>query len=71
MHKKWKKRFCRLTGGHKYADKNLTSLRMPDYDATCFINRCVKCGELSIHAVKNSALFAEVRHAMPEVKFDD
>lgn len=70
MRKKWKKILCWLTGGHRYADMNLTSVSMPEHDATCFINHCVKCGKRNVYAVKNSALFAEIRPAMPEVKFD-
>lgn len=39
--------FCWLTGGHKYADKNLLvcrdkSINLNQYS---FSNRCVKCGK--------------------------
>lgn len=70
MRKMWKRILCWLTGGHRYADANLTSVSMPENDATCFINHCVKCGKRTVYAVKNSALYAEITPAMPEVNFD-
>lgn len=37
--------FCFLTGGHRYADKNLTAGQSEDPDFIVLRNRCVKCGK--------------------------
>lgn len=36
---------CFLTGGHRYADKNLTAGQSEDPDFIVLRNRCVKCGK--------------------------
>lgn len=36
--------FCRLTGGHKYADTNLKTELSPDSNKVWLSNHCIKCG---------------------------
>jgi hypothetical protein len=36
--------FCWLTGGHRYADKNLKTYYSPDTRESTVFNHCVKCG---------------------------
>ena len=36
---------CFLTGGHRYADKNLVSYQHPNPDFVTLHNECVKCGK--------------------------
>jgi hypothetical protein len=39
--------FCFLSGGHEYADKNLTATMQRDNtDMFVFKNKCVKCGKV-------------------------
>lgn len=51
------KRFlCWLTGGHRYADKNLRTYYSQETNETLFFNHCVKCGigylfEMNTHAL--------------------
>lgn len=67
----WKKMKCRLSGGHRYNSGEISSLPLPEIGFTCFIHRCVKCGEFQVYAVKDSALYSGIRHIeKPEVKFD-
>lgn len=51
----WKKLKCKLTGGHRYDCAEITSRRIPERGVTCFIHRCVNCGEYSVHVVNDSA----------------
>ena len=37
--------FCKLTGGHKYADLNLTIHTDRRTDEAVFKNHCIKCGK--------------------------
>ena len=46
---KWlKKLWCRLTGGHIYADAALQCCHCKEERKYIFRNRCVKCGELDV-----------------------
>ena len=36
---------CFLTGGHRYADKNLVSYQHSNPDFVTLHNECVKCGK--------------------------
>ena len=70
---KWrlKQFWCWLTGGHKYADINLESVHVQEHCVTCFRNTCLKCGERSVWAVNDEALYST--YPMPnriEVEFD-
>ena len=57
MAKWFRKTWCWLTGGHIYADGNLQSHHIPEKGVTCFIQRCLKCGEYQEYAVNDSALY--------------
>lgn len=57
---KWKKIKCRLTGGHRYDSGEIRSHRVPERGVTCFIHRCVKCGEYSVYVVKDRALYGSL-----------
>lgn len=71
MRKWWKKLKCRLTGGHRYDSGEIHSRRIPERGVTCFIHRCVKCGEYQVYVVKDTALYSGIRHIeKPEVEFD-
>lgn len=51
----WKKLKCKLTGGHRYDSGEITSKRIPERGVTCFIHRCIKCGEYSVYVVNDGA----------------
>lgn len=36
---------CFLTGGHRYADKNIVAYQHPNPDFVTLHNECVKCGK--------------------------
>ena len=40
-----KKLLCFLTGGHRYADKNIIAYQHPNPDYVTLHNECVKCGK--------------------------
>ena len=41
--------FCKLTGGHRYADANIRTQTMPDdWRIVEISNPCIKCGCLSV-----------------------
>lgn len=49
---------CRLTGGHKYADCNLKTERIPDDTRKlCIYNRCVKCGNIYVAVIDIDRIF--------------
>lgn len=63
--------WCWITGGHKYADRNLESYPFPEHGMTCFRNVCVKCGKSDVYAVTNKALYYETPlFGRIEVDFD-
>lgn len=39
------KLLCFLTGGHKYADKNIVSYQHPHPGYVTLHNECIKCGK--------------------------
>ena len=39
------KLLCFLTGGHRYADKNIIVYQHPHPDFVTLENKCVKCGK--------------------------
>ena len=56
--KRWLRRlWCRITGGHQFADSNLRTVPVPEYGVTCFCNKCLKCGEWKAYAVEDKALY--------------
>lgn len=57
MAKWWVKFKCRITGGHRYDSGEIRSRRIPEHGVTCFIHRCVKCGEYQVYAVDDKALY--------------
>ena len=52
--KRWfKKLWCFLTGGHRFADKNLVSCYEPRTRMHTFRTHCVKCGERYVLEVEH------------------
>lgn len=51
MRKFFKRISCWLTGGHRFASKNLESEQAPDGSHTLFINHCIKCGKKFLYLV--------------------
>lgn len=60
MHKWFRRIWCCLTGGHKYAAMNLESYHLPEEGITCFRNVCVKCGKSYVCPVSDKALYYDV-----------
>ena len=53
----WMREFlCWLTGGHRYADKNLKTLYHTDTRKTLLWNYCVKCGIAYIFTINTDEL---------------
>lgn len=68
---RWRKFKCWLTGGHLYDSGEIRSRRFPERGVTCFIHRCVKCGEYQVYAVEDSALYCRIpQPEKVEVRFD-
>ena len=66
----WKKVWCWLTGGHLYNTKDLKSHHIPEKCLTCFIQRCVKCGEWQVYAVNDEVLYSTYPLPKVGVSFD-
>ena len=66
----WKKFWCWITGGHIYADGSLQSHHIPEHGVTCFIQRCLKCGEYQVYAVSDAALYCGSPLAEERIKVD-
>lgn len=56
----WKKIKCKLTGGHRYNSGDIQSYTFHEKNVTCFVHKCVKCGEVTAYAVNNDALFRDL-----------
>ena len=50
-----KRTICKLKGC-QYADGDLQTKHIPEHQVTCFIQKCVRCGEYRVFAVNDSAL---------------
>ena len=62
----WLRRFlCWLTGGHKYADKNLETLYCPETRESLMWNYCVKCGTAYLFTINTDEI---VKRDMEERK---
>lgn len=68
---RWKRFWCWITGGHKYANENLETYPFPELGKTCFRNVCVKCGKSYVCEVSNEAIYCGTPLDGYEVKFDD
>lgn len=53
--------FCKLTGGHRYADEKLDIVEINHYtDTVRMINYCVKCGKPYEIKVSYSCMFGDI-----------
>ena len=53
----WARAFvCWLTGGHKYADKNLRTIYAPDTRESLLWNYCVKCGTAYLFTINTDEI---------------
>lgn len=60
------KLLCFLTGGHKYADKNIKTELIPDDTKHVILsNECVKCGEVSFFVMN---VDTQIKHDMTALK---
>lgn len=51
--------FCFLSGGHRYADTNLTASRPIIHGFVIIRNECIKCGKAYTSAINVDAIIRE------------